>query len=65
MNRQLTYNLRCHRELHEDFVQSNFGFNSAFNRMRRLFNTLPSSIRNGNSVDLFKRRLDNLIFAFN
>ena len=65
MNRQLTYNLRYHRELHKDFVQSNFRFNSAFNRMRRLFNTLPSSIRNVSSVDLFKRRLGDLIFAFN
>ena len=62
--RQLIYNLRCHRILLEDTTRSNYGFYSSVNRMRRLYNLLPMEIRNVSSIGLFKFRVKSLVSIY-
>ena len=62
--RQLIYNLRCHRILLEDTTRSNYGFYSSVDRMRRLYNLLPMEIRNVSSIGLFKFRVKSLVSIY-
>ena len=62
--RQITYSLRSHRILHEDISNSNFGFYSTVNRLRRSWNLLPSRITNISSWSLFKLALHSLTLQY-
>ena len=42
LERQLTYNLRSHRILQEETSNSNYGFHSTVNHIKRSYNILPT-----------------------
>ena len=62
-HRQLAYNLRWHRTLHEDTVQSNHRFYSAVNRLKRQWNLLPTNLQSIQHLAQFKQNAIDCLFV--